>query len=434
MSAFKTERIGEIRTGSDGNKAICTEYQSSEHIKIQFLDYDISYYTNWKRFNKGEFSLKHHKHTLRIGEQRTNRIGDTATCIKYINNEDITIQFENGDIREHVVWAVFDKGDFLSPSQLKENRLGIESVNRFGRRAICIEYYRADKIVIQFQDNNEIMTTRWHDFINGDFLGNTYQSIRLGQEKVNTIGDTGKIIQYNTTKDLYVQNIKTGEIIHTQWDHFDKGEFLFPESTPNQYGCVCGSKYPSVINGKTVKEYMCWLGMIRRCFDTDYKKRQPTYIDVTCSDDFKYYSNFYEFLHSQSNIDMYLLNKKWQLDKDIVGGKYNKIYSSDTTSLVPGYVNALFTKGDWHRREGGKTTPIGVHYKNNKYVAICANPYYKKIIHLGYYSTPEDAFYYGYKPYKENLIQKIAQNEYNQGNITERCYNAMMNYEVEITD
>ena len=51
-----------------------------------------------------------------------------------------------------------------------------------------------------------------------------------------------------------------------------------------------------------------------------------------------------------------------------------------------------------------------------------------------YYPTPEDAFYLGYKPYKEKYIQKVAQEEYELGNITKVCYEAMMNYQVEITD
>lgn len=48
--------------------------------------------------------------------------------------------------------------------------------------------------------------------------------------------------------------------------------------------------------------------------------------------------------------------------------------------------------------------------------------------------TPEQAFYFGYKPYKETIIKQVAQEEYDKGNITEKCYEAMMNYEVEIDD
>ena len=35
---------------------------------------------------------------------------------------------------------------------------------------------------------------------------------------------------------------------------------------------------------------------------------------------------------------------------------------------------------------------------------------------------------------KEYLIKHVAQRDYDNGNITEQCYTAMMEYEVEITD
>ena len=39
-----------------------------------------------------------------------------------------------------------------------------------------------------------------------------------------------------------------------------------------------------------------------------------------------------------------------------------------------------------------------------------------------------------YKAYKEDIIKQVAQIEYTVGNITKKCYEAMMNYKVEITD
>ena len=48
-------------------------------------------------------------------------------------------------------------------------------------------------------------------------------------------------------------------------------------------------------------------------------------------------------------------------------------------------------------------------------------------------NSPEEAFLL-YKKEKENYIKQIANEQYNIGNITKRCYDAMINYEVEITD
>ena len=53
--------------------------------------------------------------------------------------------------------------------------------------------------------------------------------------------------------------------------------------------------------------------------------------------------------------------------------------------------------------------------------------------HIGVYDTSEEAFY-AYKEAKESYIKQVAQEEYSLGNITKKCYDAMMSYEVEITD
>lgn len=52
---------------------------------------------------------------------------------------------------------------------------------------------------------------------------------------------------------------------------------------------------------------------------------------------------------------------------------------------------------------------------------------------MGSYDTEHEAFAV-YKEHKESYIKQIAQEEYDKGNIIEECYNAMMRYEVEITD
>lgn len=111
--------------------------------------------------------------------------------------------------------------------------------------------------------------------------------------------------------------------------------------------------------------------------------------------------------------------------------KNNKIYSPDTCLLVPNNINCLILKCNSRR---GKY-PIGVYLDTtvDLYRAQCENPKYSRQITVGYFEDPESAFQ-AYKIYKEKLIKQIATEEYQNGNITKRCYNAMMNYEVEITD
>ena len=139
------------------------------------------------------------------------------------------------------------------------------------------------------------------------------------------------------------------------------------------------------------------------------------------------FENFYEWLHSQENFDKWN-DDKWTIDKDILI-KGNKVYSPETCCLVPNNVNALFIKKSNYRGD----LPIGVKQSHKSFIARCSNPITCNREYLGSYSTPSYAFL-AYKKYKEELIKQIAEIEYSNSNITKKCYNAMMNYQVEITD
>ena len=149
---------------------------------------------------------------------------------------------------------------------------------------------------------------------------------------------------------------------------------------------------------------------------------------MTCCSDWLYYENFYEWIHSQDNFDRWLNGKRWEIDKDIIL-KGNKIYSPETCFLVPHNVNCLFLKSKASR---GKM-PIGVTKNDDAYESHCNNPLTGEIGYIGSSSTIEGAFLI-YKKYKEKLIKQVAQIEYGKNNITKECYNAMLKYEVEITD
>ena len=189
-------------------------------------------------------------------------------------------------------------------------------------------------------------------------------------------------------------------------------------------------QYPATINGVKTKEYEAWYGLLKRCRSEKYLSREPTYSGCIVSNEWLYYDNFYNWIVSQDNYDKWKAGNHWGIDKDILL-KGNKIYSDKTCLLVPQTVNGLFTNRRLHRGN----YPIGVDYlkKLDKFRASCMNPFAKKQEYIGIYCTQEEAFV-AYKVYKENIIQKVAKEEYQKGNITNRCYNAMLNYKIEIND
>lgn len=253
---------------------------------------------------------------------------------------------------------------------------------------------------------------------------------RIGTEMLNYQNCLMKVIQYNSSHDIIVefQDIYKAKA-HTQWRDFKNGIVKNPYY-PSVYNIgVVGNKYPTSINRVAIKEYNVWLDMIKRCYCEETKLKYPTYKDITCCSEWLLYDNFYEWLHSQENFSKWIKLGKSAIDKDILI-KGNKIYSPNTCCLVPHNVNMLFVKDKSKRND----LPIGVTYykRTNMYRVSCGDNN-GKVKHLGYYHTVEEAFE-AYKHYKENLIKQIAQEEFKRQNITEDCYNAMINYHVEITD
>ena len=176
------------------------------------------------------------------------------------------------------------------------------------------------------------------------------------------------------------------------------------------------------VDGKLIKEYLLWRGMLQRCFSKTYKQKYPTYQDVTCSKDWLSMTSFIEDVSQMKGFGF----SGWELDKDILH-KGNKLYSKETCCFVPLEVNSLLTKSDKARGEH----PVGVcfHKASGKFMAYLRIN--GKLKHLGLFATPEEAFQ-AYKLAKEAYIKVVAQKW--QHLLDERVFQALMEYEVNIDD
>ena len=237
-----------------------------------------------------------------------------------------------------------------------------------------------------------------------------------------------KILKYNDSKNVEIQFLKTGFETTVELVHVKRGSVKDPYS-PSVFGVgVLGTKYPSRVNGVLIKEYGLWQNMLRRCYsDTNvcdaYKNKYPTYIDCEVSDKFKSYEYFYEWCNKQIGFG----NEGWQLDKDLLV-KGNKVYSENTCVFIPSEINQILVKRTASRGEH----LIGVHWHNASKAFVAQVGKSKgKQEWLGVFKTEIEAFN-AYKRAKESFIKEQA-NKW-KGKIDDRAYNALTNYQVEITD
>lgn len=248
----------------------------------------------------------------------------------------------------------------------------------------------------------------------------------MGEVGYNKFGSKMLITEYRNSQDIGVYFPKYGyTITKNTYSNFKNGTIKCPyEPRIRGIGYLGIGKYECSVNNAHTKFYKAWYNMIRRCYDSIWQIKQPTYIGCTVCEEWYNFQNFAKW-YEENYYE--IEGQRMCLDKDILC-KGNKIYSPDTCLLVPQEINELFVKRDVTRGE----YPIGVSYHktSNKFRASCSNVDKKHII-LGDYGNPIDAFN-EYKRFKELTIKKVA-DKY-KDLIPEKLYDAMYKYEVEITD
>lgn len=175
--------------------------------------------------------------------------------------------------------------------------------------------------------------------------------------------------------------------------------------------------------------YDIWRGILKRCYDPKSLEKTKTYHGCHVCEDWFLYSNFKKWYLANQ---WYTGEMKVHVDKDILV-KGNRKYGPDVCCVVPATINSLFAST--HKRTGD--LPVGVYYEthratDDKYVAhLCCDGRKKR---LGYFTSAEDAFLC-YKQAKERRIREVAdQFKHDYPNMPQKLYDAMYNYEVEITD
>ena len=239
--------------------------------------------------------------------------------------------------------------------------------------------------------------------------------------KTKSYGDL-IITKYVNSKAVCVKFVVTGYETTTKASNVIAGS-VKDRLLPTVHGIGITGDSQVRVDGKHTKEYRLWNNMLKRCYSVGCQKVRPTYIDCSVSENFRYLQYFKEWCNNQigfNSVDE--KGKPFALDKDILV-KGNRVYNEDVCVFVPQEVNLLFTKRDKSRGE----YPIGVsfHKSRGMLTATLNNKY------LGYFNTAEQAFQV-YKTAKEAYIKEVA-NKW-KDKIDPKVYEALMKYEVEITD
>lgn len=172
--------------------------------------------------------------------------------------------------------------------------------------------------------------------------------------------------------------------------------------------------YDGDVSDSSTPAYRKWTGMLRRCYDAETQRKQPSYNGCTVSEAFKRFSSFKNWCELCKGYGLV----GWELDKDI-RIKGNKIYSEDSCCFVPKELNNLTFSSSL--KYSDKLLGVSFHKRTNKYRATL------KTEHLGLFDTPEEAFAV-YKDAKEVEIKRLAEKWKDQ--INDEVYTALLNWKI----
>lgn len=230
------------------------------------------------------------------------------------------------------------------------------------------------------------------------------------------------VLEYNAANDVKIKFLETGfvnTVFAAQMHTGSVKDYMKPTILDKG---VTGARLTP--EDRKHKAYKNWVRILTRCYNESLRHKHPSYLGCTVSEFFLTYTNFRDWYVKQKNWD----NPNFVLDKDLLSPKDSKVYSEETCVFIPKEVNCLLTTTKAKRGN----LPIGVckpKKGRTKYRAcVCKNG---KDVELGSFNSIEEAFLV-YKAAREDYLKEKANQWRDKLDI--KAYNALMNYQVEITD
>lgn len=240
---------------------------------------------------------------------------------------------------------------------------------------------------------------------------------RVGEKRLMNNGYYATIISYGGCKDVTVLFDMSNETVSCEYSNFKKG-LVKPKFLPTVYGVgIVENEKVRDSENNVLKSYKTWQGMLGRCYDSKFKKENPTYEDCSVSEEWKTYSCFKKWY----DVNFYQVDSEIMcLDKDILI-KGNKMYSKESCVFAPFRINSIFINM-FDKNRSGK---IGAYKKGSKFMVNIGTTY------IGIYESEEEAFAH-YKTHREEAIRNIAIEYKNK--IPKNLYKALIEYNIEIQD
>ena len=259
-STTAEDRLGETRIMNCGMEATIIRYDRYDDIDVRFEDGKVVEHRAYNQFKKGGIAYSSTKVTTEehIGEKRMTNCGLEATIIRYENAKDIDVRFEDGTVIKHKLYRDFKDGKVFNPNF--NPRLGETRMMNCSMEATIIRYKNNKDIDIRFEDGTTMEHRKYEEFKNGIITHpsmKTKSKGRLGETRMMNCGMETTVIRYGRCDDIDVR-FEDGAIVeHKTYDSFKNGKIANPNIKASVKGRLgetrmmnCGMKATIIRYGK----------------------------------------------------------------------------------------------------------------------------------------------------------------------------------------
>ena len=299
------------------------------------------------------------------------------------------------------------------------SRVGEKFTTNEGYEIEIVEYFNNRNSTIKFNDGSIKTNIEYNNIKRGSV---SYpEKSRVGEKHITNEGYELEIIEYYGCHNVKVLIDNRITLENINYQAIKEGEVANP-----MHKSIFNIGYTgiNIIKPALKKDYSkikaVWRAILKRCYSEESQEKYPSYKGVIVCEEWHNFQNFYRWYIENHKDYM----NKWHIDKDILI-KGNKIYSPETCCFVPHEVNGLFITNKSTRNK----YPIGVNFRKGRGFCVILDKGGNR--YSAQFDTVEEAFQ-AYKVAKEKHIKEVADKW--KDFIDPRVYQAMYNYEVEITD
>lgn len=257
---FCSDRVGREIMMACGLKGRIINYRSASDIDVDFGKHGITRHASYHKFIRGGISPPDGLFIRRdrVGQKKMMRCGLTAEIIAYRNSADVDVRFGNGAIKKNVKYIAFIRGSLIpgvsSLTQIVDARKHEKKLMNCGLMAEVVRYKDQMDVDVRFENGEIAQNIKYDRFRSGNLrppsLTPPQGRDRIGETRMMHCGLEATIIRYRGPYDIDIIFSDGRERCGVAYNSFRKGYVAHIARKKTSRKSWINKKEPSICIGE----------------------------------------------------------------------------------------------------------------------------------------------------------------------------------------